>query len=306
VHWASGDSEADVRGDASLLVRPRATGVLPGLVAAVVLVTVGSGRAPSAEAQDPGDSARVAQFLDGVRGTPPLSCDLAGQVLDNRFGWASVEPVLHVLRASGAAPSIDPFPGGWARRTLSGSGVVTLLRAGVGDADPCVRHLAARLFGHIETGDAVDALRSGLADRSAATREATALALGFTRHARGTGLLIEALADSVAPVRAAVVWALGRIGHPSVVRPLVGRLGDREPIVRASAAWALGEMERIEAVSPLADALDDRDPAVRRNAAWGLGKIGHPSAADALMTALREDRDVNVRRTAAWALGNLN
>ena len=239
-----------------------------GMFARPVSTTM-EGVEPLAQRAAVSDSTRVRQLLESARGVNGLVCDLAARTVDGRSGWWSGSDVL----ATGDAIAGDVVS--WVQHRELDPSSVPALRTALGDADPCVRRLAAPLLGRIRHRSASQAMLSALAAAEPTVREMGALALGFS--------------DDTA-----------------AVTPLERRLReDSSPRVRATSAWALGEIERPESARVLVDALRDTDAMVRRNAAHALGEIENPIAIPALTDVLKSDRDADVRRAAAQALGEI-
>jgi HEAT repeat protein len=117
-----------------------------------------------------------------------------------------------------------------------------------------------------------------------------ARALGKTKDPRAVDSLIEALKDRNAGVRFNAANALGEIGDARAVDPLIAAVRDAK--IGSWAASALGAIGA-PGIAPLIAALKDSDGNVRRNAAIALGGIKDPSAAGALLSALRK-RDIEV------------
>jgi HEAT repeat protein len=225
------------------------------------------GQAPTAA----DERAAVTAVLAAGRGANQVMCALAARAIDQSFHWGDFRPG-YDPRDLEARPVRETVR--LALDVLHDPGLVEPLRAALGDADPCVRRLAAPLLGRVRQPQAVAALRSALRDAAAETREGAALGLGFAGDRRALPDLLTALRDGSADVRVAAAWALGQIESRGSVRPLVGALDDGDARVRATAAWALGRIEDPDAVAMLARALRrDQDVDVRRNAAWALGKV---------------------------------
>jgi len=227
-----------------------------------------------ARAQAPGgtnERAAVTAVIAGARNANPLMCALAARALDASMHWGDFRPgydprglenraVRETLRVT-----LD---------VLHDPALVETLRPALGDSDPCVRRLAAPLFGRVRHPSALQALRQAVRDPNPVTRETAALALGFAGDAQTVPDLVTTLRDATPEVRIAAAWALGEIESKTAVQPLVRTLEDTDPRVRATSAWALGRIEAPEAVADLAKALRrDQDVDVRRNAAWALGKV---------------------------------
>ena len=217
----------------------------------------------------PTDSTRVRQLLDAARGANALMCDLATGAVDGRFGWSSDDNY-----TAGGADSVSRDVTRWVHEHEVDATALPTLRAGLADADACVRRLAAPLLGRIKTPAAYQAMTSALSSSEAAVREMGALALGYLEDPRSIGQLTERLKDDAPRVRATAAWALGEIERPESVPPLIDALKDQDSMVRRSAAHALGEVEDAKAIPALTDLLrGDRDPEVRRAAALALGEI---------------------------------
>ncbi len=223
------------------------------------------------------DSAAVATILAAARGANPLLCDLAASALDQRLQWGNppfwgdFHPGDYWLRNPDPAVAASVRA---AFRVLRDPGVIEPLRRALGDADACVRRLAAPLLGRTRHPQAVAALSAALRDTSPATRAAAVLGLGFAQSQPTVPQLIAALTDRAPAVRRLAAWALGEIANASAVPRLVQALGDAEPSVRATAAWALGQIEDPSAVLPLSQLLQhDGDVEVRKTAAWALGHL---------------------------------
>lgn len=187
------------------------------------------------------DAVDAETFLAAVRGGSPVLCELAARTLGSRWGWNGSDPE---PAAGAVASSRERELVAWALAGERDPDTVDPLADGLADSDPCVRGLAARLLGHLETPAAVERLREGLGAASADTREAAAVGLGFAEDRDALHPLARALGDGEPRVRVAAAWALGRIESPDAIEPLATALGnDPDPRVRQTAAWALGEIE---------------------------------------------------------------
>lgn len=217
------------------------------------------------------DPQRVAAFLEAVRGTGAVACELASRTVEGR-NWNG-RAGLDGATADSAARTLvyDVVDAGADARAVG------TLRTALGDADPCVRRIAAPLLGRIDDETAAAALLDALRAAQGTTRHAGAVGLAYVNRARAS----------------------------EVQGALVTALRDAESDVRAASAWALGRRETRGATAPLAEALRDREPRVRRAVAYALGAIEDPAAVVPLTGVLRDDRDADVRRAAAWALGQI-
>ena len=261
--------------------------VVRALIAALGIATAlvaldrrASARAPNASvgalnsllaSADAPDSATLARVLASARGANALICELASATVDGRNGWGGGWIGMGGVGAEG---ELARQLANWPAEGREDLPSVRLLRAGIADADACVRRLSAPLLGRMRTAAAIDALLGGLREASTETREMAALGLGF--------------AESRRPIE-----------------PLSAALRDASPRVRATSAWALGEIEDRSAIPALVAVLKDADRDVRRTAARALGEIEDPAAIGALADLLRQDADPEVRRAAAWALGEI-
>lgn len=158
--------------------------------------------APAAGA--PADSL-AADLLARVRGLDPVACELAARAVRSRNWWGGpAEP----------AASDDPRVAEIVRWALDagGPGAVPVLAAGLADADPCVRRVAAIRLGRIEDPAATGALVRALGSPQAGEREAAALGLGIAEDPEAVPALVRALEGDDSPrVRRAAAWALGEL-----------------------------------------------------------------------------------------------
>jgi HEAT repeat protein len=185
-------------------------------------------------------------------------------------------------------------------------GVWSELLAALDDPDPAVSLAAADALGRINDPAAVHGLLLAIEHPSEPVRLGAARALGMmgvqaaVEPLRAMLLMGEGLEVSVAGE------ALGRIGGPAATDALLAALkNDAQPTGRWHVAMAVLEKMGQPAVEPLLAMLDSQDAIARRNAAQALGWIGSPTAAEALVRALRRDGDAGVRSQAAWALGEI-
>jgi HEAT repeat protein len=250
------------------------------LLASVLLVVLqGAPRAraavvaedPSGASRDALDPRRVESFLAAVRGTGAVACELAVRSVSGRnWNGRGGDPSIGV--DSAARTLVDDV-----LTTNADASSVPVLRAALGDADACVRRVAAPLLGRVDDDAATRALLDALRESAAATRAAAATGLAYAGRRRASEArdpLVTALRDADADVRAASAWALGRLEIAGTAASLVPVLRDRESRVRRAAALALGNLEDPAAVEPLVAALrDDADPGVRQAAAWALGQL---------------------------------
>ncbi len=199
----------------ALTVATGAAPAAPGGPATAHAAQSGPGRArgpdPAAGADSVTDSAAVDQLLRAARGADPVLCELARRTVDQQGGWWGGGGELPGVLGAGSDSQPPRVVTAAVARGARAPGVVPLLRVALGDADPCVRRLAAPLLGRVEGAPARDAMLAALRDPSPATRHAAAIALGFAGAPEARGPLVAALrTDPAPPVRAAAAWALGR------------------------------------------------------------------------------------------------
>jgi hypothetical protein len=186
------------------------------------------------------DSAAVVAFLAAVRGVDPLVCDLAVRTVDQGWGWGGSEtPASAAARDERVREILLAVT-----RDLRDAAVVPPLRAGLSDADACVRRMSGPLLGRSRAPGAFAALSQALRASDAETREMAALGLGVADSSAAVAPLVAALGDGSPRVRAMAAWALGRIEDRAAVEPLARVLrGDSDAVVRRTAAWALGQID---------------------------------------------------------------
>jgi HEAT repeat protein len=204
--------------------------------------------------------------------------------------------------------------------------------AGLSDADPRVRRVAAEILGRLPKPELVTPLCGSLGDVDAGVRRTAVLSLGRFGELSAVPDVIGRLADSDATVRLAAVHATRALGGP--IAALERLLDDTEPAVQAEAAaslvaadgsvtaldviqrmcasddprlrrvavHALGHVQCVEASRLIAGRLGDRDPSVRSAAVEALGLLDPEHSVQPLVEMLG-DADSEVRVTAAHALG---
>ena len=131
----------------------------------------------------------------------------------------------------------------WATGRPKQGGAVPALAAGLADADPCVRRMAARLLGRMRTPESTRALLDALSSPDPATRRLGAIGLGYAEDRTTVDPLLQALDDGDAGVRATAAWALGEVEDPRALPALTRLLArDPDPDVRRAAAVAIGDL----------------------------------------------------------------
>ena len=262
------------------------------LITSLTALTV-SGPAPQIE---PAAPQSIDELITAARGASPMICALAAQSIGNGGGgWQPPYPIV-----STSFTSIRQ-----ALREARMESSLPLLLASLGDADACVREIAARLLGHQRDDTAIRGIAARLQSPDAPSRAAAAYALGLT----GAGVsapLEEVLADPEPAVRGNAVWALGRIGERAAAGRVWSLVRDRESPVRAAAVQTLRHLEARDSIELIARVLrTDPDPEVRRVAAWALAELDAEGTAAVLAEALARDDDEAVREMAAWALAEV-
>jgi len=149
----------------------------------------------------------------------------------------------------------------------------------------------------------VASLARALHDPDAAVRDRAARALGDRRDSDAIPALVAALREGRGGRGA--VWALTQFHDPRLAAPLAGVLSDGDATAKALAAGKLAELGDRSAAPALVAALADAEAHVREEVARAHGRLGHPSALEALLGALRADPGDHVREEAATAVGAL-
>ena len=147
------------------------------------------------------DTAAVSQYLEAVRGSNPIVCELATRNADaagwwSRFGSLGDNP----LDVDSASASVVA----WVQRGHKNASVVPRLRAALRDSDACVRRVAGGLLGRVDHPTATAALVAALDDASADVRSVAAIGLGMSDRRNMTAAvtsLIRRLADDSPRVR---------------------------------------------------------------------------------------------------------
>ncbi len=174
----------------------------------------------------------------------------------------------------------------------------------LGDPEPSVRQMAARLLGtRTVAPSAVTALARTLADPVAAVRLEAAKALAHAPADEGARVLLNHLDDTQETFVLAVVDSLTILGSPTAIVPLVGKVQDPRVEVRRAVVRALGELEgQSQVTMPLILAMSDTDPEVRRLAIESAVAARAVGAIPALEDRLLRDRDIDVQAAAVSAL----
>lgn len=153
----------------------------------------------STERRERADPATVRAFLDAVRGSNPVQCEV---ILTTFNVWSSVR-----------APDRDSLAWNTAmvvHRDLDRE-LVRDLAAALRSGDSCLPRVAARMLGRSDLPEARAELLSALGADDASLRRLGAIGIGFTGDSLTSALLVRALGDRDAGVRAAAAWALGAV-----------------------------------------------------------------------------------------------
>jgi HEAT repeat protein len=112
--------------------------------------------------------------------------------------------------------------------------------AGLGDADPRLRAVAARSLGVLGFAEAAEQVMPMLEDPSPEVRWTAAKILGRLAERRAVGPLISRLSDETAEVRKQAALGLGYLGDPAA-RDALAQVaeGDSSGPVRTAASYAL-------------------------------------------------------------------
>ena len=219
---------------------------VPALVAILALLTaagVACAREGIAQAtREPvvaDDTTSLARLLTVVRGVDPLLCEMATRNVDMHGWWNWGPEGSTPLENDSASVALIR----WIQHEHNDPAVVPRLRAGLRDADGCVRRVAGSFLGRVKHASATSALTEALGDASADTRYVAAIGLGLSEEASATAPLLRALRDQSAAVRRASAWALGSIEAREAEEPLIALLErDSDARVRQVAAWAIGRL----------------------------------------------------------------
>jgi HEAT repeat protein len=215
------------------------------------------------------DSAQVGAFLAALRATSPVVCELVSDQIGNF--WTS-DGGIGVGRYADSRTSVREEKQAVSSRVRD-AGAIRYLASQLGDTDPCIRMLAAKMLGNSTATDA----------------------------------MLERLLESPSPkVREAALRAVSERDRPALRGRVERLLDEGDASVSAMAAFALGELEQRSSIGPLRRALRRDAPMVRAASAWALGQIEDPTVAPELDALLGRETDRRVRLAAIEALGNLD
>jgi hypothetical protein len=183
------------------------------------------------------DAEFATHLLQSVRGSNPVMCASLDRSFNNGSWGSSMLPVVDSISGD------DAETARWIGRDHLDRNVLDIVRPAFSDADACVRRVAARLAGNVNTERLDRELSAELASSSAATRKTAVLALGFNGEKPVAPKLRSMLQDQDEGVRLAAAWALGSTEDEASKDVMVQLLkSDRNPRMREVAAWALGRI----------------------------------------------------------------
>lgn len=212
------------------------------LLAGLTLLA-GAGPATAARGELPAtagpDSAAVAHLLSGLRGSDPMVCAMATDLLGSGMHWSNGGEDIATLRdAVVAQPAVrERF-----RSPISDERAVRLLVPELGSPSACLRRTAAALLGESSAPVARAALREALRSTEPRTREAATYGLGVAADSADAPRVRSLLGDADAGVVRLAAWAVGSMEDHGSAEALVGLLKHRDAGVRRAAAWALGRL----------------------------------------------------------------
>jgi HEAT repeat protein len=172
------------------------------------------------------------------------------------------------------------------------------------DPDPIFRGRAAYLLGSVRDPFSVGPLYKKLKDPDRDVRIQVIQALCDLGDERSLEGILQLLETEDVGLADFVMQAAEKFGSRSS-GPLRAALKTESPRIRGGAAMALGRLRLPETLPDLFEALGDRDISVRRSVVKALDSYHHISAADGLLTALK-DRDLEVQDYATSALARLH
>ena len=247
------------------------------------------------------DSSQVVAFLAALRSTSPVVCELVSDQVGNFW---TTDGGIGVGRYADSRTTIREEKQAVSSRVRDAA-AIRYLASQLGDADPCIRMLAAKMLGN---STATDALFERLLESpSPREREAALRAVSERDRPALRGLVERLLDESDASVSAMAAFALGELEQRSSIAPLRRALRREAPMVRAASAWALGQIED-PTVAPELDALlaRDSDRRVRLAAVEALGDLDGLSVAPASLVRAAGDTDRGLRIAALEALAGFD
>ncbi len=206
--------------------------------------------------------------------------------------------------------------------------VVQLVEAGLADADPEIRQLAAETLGQMKSRSSIPKLRGALDDENTNVSFSAACALWKMGDYSGRGVIIEVLTAGRNPPKEAVQAGLqnakrklrnplqlGMTGVKEGAHVLLGPFAfglpmaeeltkDRTVRARALSATLLASDHERQSVRELEDALTDKNWVVRAAAARAVGTMSRRASVPKLKPLLGDEKDA-VRYMAAASIVRL-
>jgi HEAT repeat protein len=171
------------------------------------------------------------------------------------------------------------------------------------DVNPHVRESAVRIAGYFGYADCANLLLQSIHDSSEDVRRAAVESLPNFSEEMILPILKAAIADESSKIRAAAAQSLGHLGSISSLRELMRAMNDPDAWVRYYTARALAQIRSPESIDVLARALrSDSATPVRIAAADALGSIGGRRTV-ALLAPFVTSEDQNLARAVLMALG---
>ena len=217
-------------------------------IAIALLLTIGRGNAErkrgatsvGTDEFDRTDVENATHLLASVSGANGVVCAAVDRSFDTGY-WGRMHSF---MQPDIQASSDDIETAQWIGKRKLDHGVVGVARPALSGDDACVRRVAIRLLGSVESPRLHEELRSELESAVTAIKVAAILALGYAEQTESVARLRELTRDSDRAIRVAAIWGLGRLEDSTSMELLIGLLkNDQDPEVRRAAAWALGQFD---------------------------------------------------------------
>ena len=193
-----------------------------------------------------------------------------------------------------AAEAIEMVRNGLARAAVLSAGMTAGQISSNFEDHPVFRAAVKKARAEIgrlppEEPKSVAELEAGLKDADPDTRSLAAYDLGQTGDLSAVPLLLDVLDDPDASVRISVIQSLRDLGSSQAVPALCKVLdSDSDRLVLTNAIRALVSIRDKSAVPALIEATRHDDPFVRHDAAWALGELRDKRAVPALEALLQD------------------